>query len=683
VTITFETVEDGRTLRVTDTAEREQFDLHTDRRIDPEPADTDAFTFPVDAAVEIEANELALPMYQAVTFFRDGDAVRRVDTPETDADWLDPATYEVDFSPPAAKTYVKVADAAARVSLDGNRTAVELDHATRVLVGVRSHHERPVETVTTTTDPREVMAAVSTFGSALKTLTPDRSWPTLRGHPPAVRLGDALDVPDAVAPPDTGVTVEVPPEYGAVFSVASLAYYLGATVEPGPEPVVTAAGTTHRLDGDSLATAAHDFLEHVLALDTAARTAGVFPFDHAQADRIDERTSLDPEHVFSLPVDERTAAYAAVPRTATADLLDWHLTADVVADPRHASVLPFLVDELAAVRSPPPAPTPAERDPVPDALDRGTTSDGTGPASVLVPDLVDTPGQVWVGDGFAVRASNPTLGSLRRGLDWPQGDGPLEVHVVYNDDRIDAPDRAAYDTHAVADTDVRVSRDLTTAELRAVLTAETEFLHFVGHVTERGMVCPDGELDVRTLPETGVGAFFLNGCRSYEQGFALLSAGAVGGIVTVDDVEDETAGAVGQEAAMLLDAGYPLYAVLDVLGRTSVDASRYTVLGDPTLALRRAVGDHPILWAYDTADLDDGSIPVTARRYPVGENTVGALESARHASIPRRIISASVSSHELSRPAFREFRSSEADVTIVDGDLRRSDDLPAERSQDP
>jgi hypothetical protein len=38
VTITFDVAENGRALRATDTAEREQFDLRADRAIDPEPA---------------------------------------------------------------------------------------------------------------------------------------------------------------------------------------------------------------------------------------------------------------------------------------------------------------------------------------------------------------------------------------------------------------------------------------------------------------------------------------------------------------------------------------------------------------------------------------------------------------------------------------------------------------------
>jgi hypothetical protein len=646
VTITFDVAENGRALRVTDTAEREQFDLRADRAIDPVPADTDEFTFPVDEAVTIEAGELHFPVYRQASVFEDGEAVARA-TESADSEWLPRSTYEVDMSPPGAKTYVHVFDARVRPRFSDTHVWLDVDPAARLAVGVRSHHESPAATVTATEDPRDVMAAVSTFGSALKTLSPDRSWPTLRGHPPAIRVGQRLDVPDAVAPPETDVAIEVPPEYGAVFAVAPLAYYLGATVEPGTDPGVVAAGERWAFDTDALADSVRECLQHVFALDGAVRTVGVFPFEHAQAETLAERVDLDYERLFDLSLAERTAAYFDVPRAATADLVDWHLTADVQPQPRYAPTLSHLAYELALVRSPPPAPTPAERAPEPDALARTTNRTRSDTVSLLDPADCQAPGHVWVGDGFAVDAATPTVGSFRRGLDWPQGEDPLDVHVVYNDARLEAAETTAYAAHPVSSTDVTVSRSLTTSELHDVLTSDTDFLHFVGHVTERGMVCPDGDLDVRTVPDTGIGAFFLNGCRSYEQGFALLTAGAAGGIVTVDDVEDELAGAVGRDAAVLLDAGYPLYAVLDALDRAGHDASRYTVLGHPTLALRRPTSSAPLLHVLAPSTDSDGDLPVTTRGYPRGESGLGGICAVNHFDGPSRLFSAATTAERI------------------------------------
>ncbi|MFB6269291.1 MAG: hypothetical protein ABEH83_05065, partial [Halobacterium sp.] len=252
-----------------------------------------------------------------------------------------------------------------------------------------------------------------------------------------------------------------------------------------------------------------------------------------------------------------------------------------------------------------------------------------------------------------------------------------DVHVVYNDARLDAPDAAAYDVHTYQDTDVTTSHHLTTSGLRDVLYDDVDFLHFVGHVTEHGLVCSDGVLDVRTLARTGVKAFFLNGCRSYEQGRALLTAGAVGGIVTVDDVADATAGGVGSDAAVLLDAGYALYAVLDVLSRTGVPADRYTVLGDGTFSVRRTVTSGPILYDFDTDAYAPGAdpIPFTVRCYPYDENSMGAVVSHSFSDAASHVQSASPRHATITREELSDYLADPGIPTLVDGDLYLTDDL--------
>ncbi|MDH5019069.1 hypothetical protein [Halobacterium rubrum] len=673
MTIHFDVAPDdagARTLRVRDTTEAERFDLHADRELSPEQASTDEFSRPVDAAVVLTVGELHFPLHNPAVFFQQGSAVHRSED-EASSEWLQRGTYEVDVLVPAVKTYVKVCDARVRARFGDGHTVLEVDPGTRLVVGARSHHEQPAGTVTTTEDPRDVMRAISTFGSALKTHSPDRSWPTLRGHPPALELGSSLEVPDAVAPPETGVTIEVPPDYGPIFSVAPLAYYLGATVEPGSRPRLHTEGTTHEFDPDALASEVADVLEHCFVLDGTVRTAGVYPYRHEQADVVDERTNLDHERLFELPLAERTAAYLDIPRSVTAELLRWHLTADVSPEARYAAALPHLVNALTAIRSPPPEPSRVERAPEPNALARSLAQDPDDATTFVRPQDAGTPGHAWVGEGFAVEAANPTVGSFRRGFEWPSGEGPLDVHVVYNDERLDAPDELAYSVHELADTSVRVSESLPTVELREALLEDTDFLHFVGHVTERGMVCPDGELDVRTLPMTGVGAFFLNGCRSYEQGFALLTAGAAGGIVTVDDVEDEVAGEVGYQAAMLLDAGFPLYAVLDVLDRTEVDTSRYTLLGDPALTLRRSANGVADLWTpVAGGDSNADEIQFSSTLYPTGENGLGSLYSFNHGSGPPSLGSARQTSFVLSNDDLAGFVENHVSPLLVDGRLQ-------------
>ncbi|NIB99668.1 hypothetical protein [Halobacterium sp. R2-5] len=686
MTIRVDALDDERGIRVRDTSEGEAVALRTDREPNPEPASTEGFTMPVDAAFAIDAGELHAPVITTAVFWRDGEVVDRA-SPD-DSPQLPAGTYEIDFSPPAAKLYVRVEGGAPTAEYTGDHTYLDFGGASRVVVGVRSFHETPAATVTTTDDPRDLMRAVSTMGSALKTQSPDRSWPTLRGHPPAIERGDELSIPEEVSPPETGVTVEVPPEYGAIYTVAPLAYYLGATVEPGGHPRLVAAGGTYEFDTADLAGDVRSVLEHVFTLDCVVRTAGIYPFETAASDGLAERVTLDYERLFELPLDDRTAEYLEIPRSATEGLLDWHYTADVAAAPSYAPALPYLLDEMALVRSPPQRASEVDLTPSPnaleprtdDALARSVASATADPLSGVVPADTGTPGHAWVAGDFSPSAANPTVGSFRRGLDWPQGDDPLDVHVVYNDARLEAGDETAYDTHQTAETDVRVSRDLSTAELREALYAETDFLHFVGHVTDSGMVCPDGTLDTRTLARTGVKAFFLNGCRSYEQGRALLTAGSVGGVVTVDDVADDVAGRVGHDISLLLDSGFPLYAVLDVLDRTGTPAERYSILGSGTLAFRRNPSGTPSMYAFDTDEFgaDSDTVPVSIQRYPYGENGMGTFVVPTYPTVDGVVANGGVRRNSIPLAALEQLLDASPAPILLDGDLRYTSNLTLE-----
>ncbi|WP_143416389.1 hypothetical protein [Halobacterium hubeiense] len=682
VTVLVDALDDGPGVRIRDTSEGEAVALRTDCEPNPEPASTDGFTMPVDTAVEIDARELHSPSFEVVVFWQDGEVSHRA-TPN-DAPRLPRGTYEIDFSPPAAKLYVRVEDAEPTAEFVDDHVYLDFGDASRVVVGVRSHHETPVATVTTTDDPRDLMAAVSTFGSALKTHSPDRSWPTLRGHPPAIEHGSELDIPDQVAPPDTGVHIEVPPEYGAIYTVAPLAYYLGATVEPGNRPRLIMGGQSVDLDADDLAGSVRSVLEHVFTLDCVVRMAGVYPFRTTAVDELEDRVTLDYETLFELPLAERTAAYMDVARSATAGILEWHYTADVAADSAYAPALPYLVDELALVRSPPQQSGQVDLTPSLNALResdgavaRSAADTTLAQLSGVVPSDTETPGRSWVADEFSPSAANPTVGSFRRGFEWPQGDDPLDVHVVYNDARLDASDETAYDTHQIARTDVRVSHSLTAAELREALYEETDFLHFVGHVTDDGMVCPDGTLDTRTLAKTGVSAFFLNGCRSYEQGRALLTAGSVGGIVTVDDVADDVAGRVGHDISLLLDSGFPLYAVLDVLDRAGMPAERYSILGSGTLAFRRDPGGTPSMYDFDTDDFDTDSdtASVSVQQYPYDENGMGTFVAPSYTAVDGVIADGSVRRDPISYSELERLLDASPAPVLLDGELRYTPNL--------
>ena len=80
----------------------------------------------------------------------------------------------------------------------------------------------------------------------LKTPTCDRSYPTLRGHLPALEVGRESSVPDGIDPSAPSIRLEVPRRLDGVLSVVPLAYYLGPGRAGGPAGAVV-HGEDHRL----------------------------------------------------------------------------------------------------------------------------------------------------------------------------------------------------------------------------------------------------------------------------------------------------------------------------------------------------------------------------------------------------------------------------------------------------
>jgi hypothetical protein len=453
--------------------------------------------------------------------------------------------------------------------------------------------------VTTTTDPEDVMAAVSTFGSALKTTSSERSFPTLRGHPPTVELGEELELPGEVAPPATGVTVEVPPDLQYVYPAAPLAHYLGATLEPGAVPrLVTDTGVEHDLAGGEFHREVERVLKGTFLLDCVVRTEGLYDVD-LQARREVERAldrDLNLAALYDRPLAERLAAYLSVPYDALAPAVpDWKLTAYVEATPESVETLPFLVDDLAVVRPAGVAASDGAGEPAGAATDRTTARQagvvdgllrGAGDWVAPAPDpgvAVDgerTMELAWAGAGAPRGASKVTPMGFHNRLarDGPAAD--TRVVVVCNDEAMRAEHEAAGDAYRDGSLAVDRREQLTTGELRDVLAGEASFLHFVGHVEEDGFRCPDGSLDARLLETVGLESFLLNACTSYHQGMALVEAGAVGGVVTLADVVNDHGVRVGSTVARLLDNGYPLRPALEIARHAYDAAADYVVVGD-------------------------------------------------------------------------------------------------------
>jgi hypothetical protein len=598
---------DGTGLEIHDRIEDVRFELYTDTPVEPTRVSTDPFRFPVTTAVEIDATTLDVPLSWDVHVRDDaGDVVET--TVEGGRAETDHGLYEIEIMNTPVKLYARTR-AAVRVESTDRWRRLSLRDADGVTLGIRSRHKQPGATIRVPDDPTAVARAVSTFGSALKSTSPERSYPSLRGHPPLVERADSLSIPAELDTPETDVRIEVPPRLSAVYRVTPLAYYLGATVEIESEPTLIAGSTDLSLSpaGLDFETRVNRVLQQQLFCDCLVRTEGLYPEELHERTAVESSVGLDFASLYDAPLADRIVAYDAVPfDLVEPHLPTWPLTVDVEPSPTHRSSLPFLARSLALVRTPEKR-TPADvssSGEVAGFLRSGSNESGeadeppvaggvnavprrsAGPVApgdeLFDPEPADSISQAWLGEGYPLGAIKPNVAAAKRRFTETVNEaGEITVRVVCNDREMSTEiTEELYGFRDLVEFEVTVHRELSVAELRQLLEDDADFFHYVGHIDETGFACADGSLDARTLDDTGVKAFLLNACASYRQGEALVEAGARGGIVTLSTVFNEQAMELGRAAARMLNRGYPLDATLAILDEGPLASHRYGVVGD-------------------------------------------------------------------------------------------------------
>ena len=195
--------------------------------------------------------------------------------------------------------------------------------------------------------------------------------------------------------------------------------------------------------------------------------------------------------------------------------------------------------------------------------------------------------QAWAGPGYPLTVNKLDVSALRQRIDRrPSGD-TIDIHVVCNDEHMEEENavRKLYGLRDLLDFDVTAHYDLSREELADLLARPADFIHYIGHVDDSGILCADGSLDAKSISEVGVSAFLLNACQSYEQGRELVAKGSRGGVVTLSPVGNPMATELGRTLARLLNCGFPLRAALSIAQRHSMHSYQYTVLGDGGLSL--------------------------------------------------------------------------------------------------
>jgi len=698
MSIDIDPLSDATGLTVTDHIENTQFEVYTDRPVEPTASPEDAHYFPVDASVTVETGSVEIPRV-AVVESRCGDGTLLT---RGDSYCMPDGTYHVGIDPAPTKLYLAFA-APFSVSTTERTTRIDLDAPAEVTLGFRSLHQVPAGTIETPTDPESLMDAVSLLGSALQTTSPERSFPTLRGHPPLIEPGEELRVPDRVKPLDSGIRIVVPPEYRYLYPVVSSAYYFAADVVPGDAPRIEGDGWMHSLEPDFERRTA-EVLRQAFHFDCLARTEGFYPVDLHERETTD--LDLDWGRLYDLPLAERLGEYLAVPfERVEPELPQWTLTTDVRPDPENVEMLPFVAGELSIVRSPETV-TPAtagegdglgffrgpraeaaaigldefvrgaaETEPTRGADAREERGAVPTDADFVRPEPVDTVEHAWVGAGVPLDANKATLDAYHRRLEAGAIEqSRISVLVVCNDEQMREEGEVAdlYGLRDMVQFDIEVRHDLTREEMRETLRSDVDFLHYIGHVDDRGMQCTDEYLDLTNEElDVGVSAFLLNACQSYQQGEALVHRGSRGGIVTLCDVANSPATQLGRIVARLMNSGFNLRTALHVAKRELITGHQYIVVGDGGTTICQSRSGVALVLNIKRSD---SNWCLTGEVFPNGSYGVGTMAklSIDHSDVnyyvPTKINIDSIESSEL-----EDFLKLENTPIFSNGDLTWND----------
>jgi len=674
-----------------DPIERSSMGFSTPEAVSPTPVPTSSVTFPVDTAVTFETAQLNCDgLHDIHVWSVAGDFI--AESTNGEPLFLPPGEYIFDITGPI-KTYFQV-ESALQILPSQAETTVFFEDTVAVTLGVRSFHDHPAGEIPVTDDPYSLLEAIPFLASSLKTLSPERSFPTFRGHPPTLTRTDDPEALDAATKtlekPDTGIFLEVPPTFQTLYPIAPLAFYLGADVLPNRTPQIRTPTQRVPLSTfhDEYDHAVSALLQHVFFLDCLTRTEGYFKVPLHERECFERRLlnaetgpdTLDFSALYDCSLGERLDAYLEVPLEVTEVLLpEWRLTADVEPVPASLECLPYLVADLAVIRCPDPKPvgditeTPQ---PLQDFFRDGSLEHPT--IDFVATTKAASLEQTFVGDSKPLNASKASLETFEsrfdRSLKRPED---IEVAVVINNPEMDAEGAAAsaaYQRLETTGATVSYVDRTTTDELEAILESPVDFLHYVGHVDGRGLECADGYLDAAGSTEYGVDAFILNGCQSYTQGEALIAGGCAGGVVTASPILNDPAIDIGGTFARLLADGFSLSSATTIATERRFIGNQYLVLGDGELRIAETENTTPNLARITSTSTDTYS--VTIETYPTNTLDMGCLFTPYLPGIETRYLtSGHIDELEVSLSALQEYLEQSSFPVIFEDELTWSSDL--------
>ncbi|GAB7017668.1 hypothetical protein [Halostagnicola bangensis] len=653
---------------------------------------------PVDETIVVTTDELRFP--HAVVYASDIGTNRQYELdPRGEPLSLPRGEYVVDIDA-RIKTYLRFSGTATiRRTDDIETVVVSFPERARTVLGFRSRHEIPTDTITIPETTEGLARAISHLHASQKTASPDRTYPSLRGHPPRIETGSRLEISESVRRDvtESGVELVVPPTYEALYVAAPLAYYLQGKVtlddRETPRLRIEKYETDHCLPSmPALEDEIERLLRKVFFLDCLVRNVGPFGTSLSELSLL-EALEIDSERLYGQSIQDRLERYLDVPyETVEHRLPEWHLSTYVDPTPANAETLPFLLDRMSLISTPKFSEL-AEQELVERSLDDfyrnrvGVARSGNGQIpsiEIIKPELRTGRVHGWIADGVPIdvfksvpEAYNNRLRYLERRSE------SSSIVVVLNDPEMASERESVAEIYRERSeslsTELTVKESLTTAALARVFEDEHDFVHYIGHCETDGLCCPDGTLSTSSLDECNTQTFFLNACGSFYEGLDLVEKGSVAGAVTVQKVLNDHAVKVGSTFAKLLVHGFSIERAMDLARRRIMMGKDYAVVGDGTHSLSQGEQQYPTTVTVDP--VDDGQYRLSIECYSTRENGsyyFPHAEGNEHAYLCGSSSELLLTEEEL--PSFLE--GANASV-IFDGDVYWSQQLSAKMADGP
>jgi hypothetical protein len=130
-------------------------------------------------------------------------------------------------------TYVSVDHKLSVENDNGNCIVLSFKEKNPISISFRSHVGSSRGVLKIPRDVHGIGAAISTFGDYHLTDTPDRSYPSMRGHPPHLEFtSEPKETRSSINTQDDRLKLRLPGSLELLFKFVPFAYYTGAEVIP-------------------------------------------------------------------------------------------------------------------------------------------------------------------------------------------------------------------------------------------------------------------------------------------------------------------------------------------------------------------------------------------------------------------------------------------------------------------